>query len=331
MIKKIFILIKLLNIKFFIEALKFFIKTLVKISEFLIFFKNIINLFLLSNLEKKLLKSKNKFKNLFKDKNFNGYLEKGDYESQNKHIVKESYSSWQSLNLQSILITLDLKSDRCKSTLSKLKTLNINPDIFLAKTPNDLNKFIASNHIISDSKPVQIACFLSHLLAIKNALNKFDDEFFLILEDDIVLFPDPILVGLKNAIDNKDWEILQLEHNNPTTFQRSINLYNKGVLLHRWHPLDTGCGSYLIRRKFAESLINYFFENQKLDLKKCYQIDGEIASDQIFYDIAKTLVFTFPISYQDLDFTSQIGYEFSIMKFRRDSLELVKNLWKKYI
>ena len=305
-----------------------------KISEFLIFFKNIINLFLLSNLEKKLLKSKNKFKNLFKDKNFNGYLEKGDYESQNKHIVKESYSSWQSLNLQSILITLDLKSDRCKSTLSKLKTLNINPDIFLAKTPNDLNKFIASNHIISDSKPVQIACFLSHLLAIKNALNKFDDEFFLILEDDIVLFPDPILVGLKNAIDNKDWEILQLEHNNAQGIKRFINLYNKGVLLHRWRRSDYGTSAYLIRRKFAERLIYYFFgkeDDMRIDLQKCYEFDEEIVADKIIYEAAQTLVFTFPLSYQDPNLPSLIGYNSRRMEERASATNLVEELWRKYI
>ena len=334
MLKIIFFLNKLILIKIIFEIIKLISTILVKISKLIIYISNIINLYLLSHLKIKLYESKNKFSKIIQNKNLKKLKNKEFSQREQNELDEQNHSSWKDFDFNTILITVDSQSKRCQSTLNKLKNLDISPDIFLAKTPKDLTKFLTSEHIISDSKPVQIACFISHLLAIKKSLKSSDNKILLILEEDATLFPNPKLVGLKSAIENKDWEILQLEHNNPETIKRYINLYNKGILLHRWLPLDLGTGSYLIRREFAEKLINYFFsstEVEKIELKKCYQIEGEIASDQILYDIAKTLVFTFPISYQDLDYPSLIGYEASLMQVRLEAVEIVKKLWIRYL
>ena len=69
----------------------------------------------------------------------------------------------------------------------------------------------------------------------------------------------------------------------------------------------------------------------RIDLQKCYEIDGEIVADKIIYETAQTLVFTFPLSYQDPNLPSLIGYNSQRMGARADATDLVKALWKKYI
>ena len=113
------------------------------------------------------------------------------------------------------------------------------------------------------------------------------------------------------------------------------NLYNKGVLLHRWRITDYGAAAYLIRRKFAERLINYFFgkgDNMKIDLKKCYEIEGDIVADNIIYDFAQTLVFTFPLCYQDVNLPSEMIHLYNpgASLERVNQNKIVKNLWSKY-
>lgn len=248
---------------------------------------------------------------------------------------KENVSTWSEFNFRSILITVDQTTQRTRSTLKKLQALNIQPDIFLAKTPENLVDYIdTKNLIFSTSRPRDIACFVSHLLAIKNAIDNFDNEFFLILEEDVILFHNPKLVGLSSVLTNKDWEILQLEHLMPECVNRNKRFYQSGILLHRWmNPLDYGAAAYIIRRKFAKNLIKYFFnsDNGKIDLKKCYQYDYPIVSDNIIYDIAQTLVFTFPLAQQDLEFPSLLGYPSYILKLRIASKNLVNEIWRDYL
>tara|TARA_B100001989_G_scaffold188228_1_gene137653 strand:+ start:117 stop:1133 length:1017 start_codon:yes stop_codon:yes gene_type:complete len=243
--------------------------------------------------------------------------------------------TWSEFNFRSVLITVDQNSPRTRSTLKKLQALNIKPEIFLGKTPKNLVDYIdTKNPILSTSRPRDIACLVSHLLAIKNAIDNFDNEFFLILEEDVILFHNPKLVGLSSVLTNEDWEILQLEHLMPESVNRNKRFYQSGILLHRWmNPVDYGTGAYIIRRKFAKNLIQYFFnsDNGKINLKKCYQYDYPIVSDNIIYDIAQTLVFTFPLAQQNLDFPSLLGYSSYITKLRIASRNLVNEIWRDYL
>ena len=328
MFNSIILLIKLISIKLSIEGIKFSIRFLTLISQFFNYAKIILNTYFLSSLEKKFLNLKNNFKN-FKSPKKKDFVEKN-----NKDLIVRDYSTWSNFNFRPILITTDHKSKRCQNTLDNLEKLDLKPDIFVGKTPKDITKFLIKSHILSASKPVQIACLISHLLAIKNALNNFDEDIFLILEDDAILFPNPSLVGLHEAVENKDWEVLQLEHHDAHGIKRFINLYNKGILLHRWHPYGYGSSAYLIRRKFAQRLIYYFFgkeDDMRIDLQRCYEFNEEIVADKIIYDFAQTLVFTFPLSYQDPNLPSLIGYDSRRMEERASATNLVEELWRKYI
>tara|TARA_B100001989_G_scaffold209033_1_gene158049 strand:+ start:3203 stop:4231 length:1029 start_codon:yes stop_codon:yes gene_type:complete len=262
------------------------------------------------------------------------FLQEGENSTAKISPEKNNYSTWSEFNFRSILITVDQNSERTKSTLKKLHALSIQPDIFLGKTPKNLvNHIDTKNPLLSTSRPRDIACFVSHLLAIKYAIDNFDNEFFLIMEEDVILFHNPKLVGLSSVLTNKDWEVLQLEHVMPECVNRNKRFYQSGILLHRWmNPVDYGASAYIIRRKFAQNLIKYFLnsDNDKIDLKKCYQYNYPIVTDNIIYDIAQTLVFTFPLAQQDLDFPSLLGYPSYITKLRIASKNLVNEIWRDY-
>lgn len=243
-------------------------------------------------------------------------------------------STWNEFSFIPILITVNKRSQRTLSTIQKLNILNIKPHIFLGQTPTNLRDYlIESNSIMSPSRPVDLCCFVSHLLAIRDGLINYENDYFLIMEEDVVLFHDPKLVGLSNAMNNNDWEILQLEHCLPECVFRNKNYYESGIMLHRWmNPIDYGTGAYIIRRNFAESLINYFFDakTNKINLNKCYQYQYPIVSDNIIYDLAKTLVFTFPLAHQNLNFPSLLGYSSGTLTSRFSAMTIVKKIWEDY-
>lgn len=251
-----------------------------------------------------------------------------DYSQINKN------SSWSDFKFKPVLITVEQKSKRAVNTINKLKELNIKPHIFRGKTPSNLRDFLFENNtIMSPSRPVDISCFVSHLLAIKDSLNKFKNKYFLIMEDDVILFPDPKLIGLTNVIKNDDWDILQLEHCLPEAVFRNKNFYESGILLQRWmNPFDYGMGAYIIKRSFAKFLIKYFFDSAsgKINLNKCYQYHYPIVSDNIIFDLAQTLVFTFPLAHQNLNFSSLLGYSSDTMSSRFSAVVLVKEIWERY-
>ena len=86
--------------------------------------------------------------------------------------------------------------------------------------------------------------------------------------------------------------------------------------------------------------INYKNDNSPLTLadKEAHSIilsylektDYPILSDNIIYDLAQTLVFTFPLAQQDLDFPSLLGYPSYITKLRIASKNLVNEIWRDY-
>ena len=313
---------------------KIFLKIGIKllfISESII--ANKINPYLEKNsypIDKKFIKLiiKNKAKFVFKL-----FSKKAENELSKSFKIQQK-STWNEFNFIPILITVNKRSQRTLSTIQKLNILNIKPNIFLGQTPTNLRDcLVESNSIMSPSRPVDLCCFTSHLLAIRDAIINYKNDYFLIMEDDVVLFHDPKLVGLSNAMNNNDWEILQLEHSLPECVFRNKNYYDSGIMLHRWmNPIDYGTGAYIIRRNFAESLINYFFDKKtnKINLNKCYQYQYPIVSDNIIYDLAKTLVFTFPLAHQNLNFPSLLGYSSDAMTSRYSAMTIVKKIWEDY-
>tara|TARA_B100001093_G_scaffold504553_1_gene560549 strand:- start:3556 stop:4587 length:1032 start_codon:yes stop_codon:yes gene_type:complete len=250
-------------------------------------------------------------------------------------IIVGHHSTWKNFNLSSILITTKSDLPRFNSTIKYLKNLNINPLIHNGVKSEDLRNVLLSESIISESKASQIACTVSHIFAIEQILNESKDNLFLILEDDVRLFPDPNLIGLENVIKNKDWDIVSFEHNMPYTFKRLHNAFNHGQILQRWdNPKDYGASAYLIKREFAEKLVNYFIkltsDGKKFDLRKTYLYHREIVPDQLIFDMANTLICTFPLSFQNTDYNSEIGYVDSQVLLKENTVEMIIKLWNRF-
>ena len=251
-------------------------------------------------------------------------------------IIVGNHSSWKKFNLSSILISTKSDLPLFNSTIEYLKKLSINPLIHKGIKSENLKSILLNDSSnISRSKASQMACTVSHILAINEILKESKDDLFLILEDDVRLFPDPNLIGLEYIIKNKDWDIVSFEHNMPYTFERLTNAFNHGQILQRWdNPKDYGASAYLIKRDFAEKLVNYFIiltaEGNKVDLRKTYLYHREIVPDQLIFDMGNTLISTFPLSFQNTDYNSEIGYADYQELLKRNAVEMIINLWNRY-
>ena len=251
-------------------------------------------------------------------------------------IIIGSHHTWNKFKFSSILISTKTDIERLNSTKKHLKDLDIKYLNHQAVTHKTLkNVLLEETTLVSKSKVSQISCFVSHIFAIDQILKSKTDETFLILEDDVRLFPDPHLVGLDNIINNKDWDIVTFEHHMPYTFQRLSTSFNHGNLLQRWdNPKDYGASAYLITRDFAKKIVNYFLvdtsEGIKIDLKKTYIFHREIVPDYLLFDLGNTLISTFPLALQNPDFLSEIGYKNYQDMMKRSAIDEVTNLWKKF-
>ena len=150
----------------------------------------------------------------------------------------------------------------------------------------------------------EFACISSHIKAMREALNNSNDDYFVIMEDDIII---PYLIDydklIKDAPD--DFDIIQLlVLYGPTVKYLYENFFiKKDIKFIKWQYLLPSAGMYIITRKCAEKLINKFYKNEKYDFNDCeYQIVADVA----LYSLTNTYVTTFPSVYPNIKMGSEI-------------------------
>ena len=179
-----------------------------------------------------------------------------------------------------------------------------------AITPLMFNKVLHENH----KRPLtckypgcvtcdyEFACLCSHIKAMQECL-KYDDEYFVIMEDDIYL---PFLIDYKNLINKtqKKFDILQLLILYNNTIDSLYNIYKeKNILFIKWQYLLPSTGMYIISRKAAEKLVDLYFNENKYDFSK---FDGQIVADVLLYKSVNTICSTIPYCYPNIDMGSEI-------------------------
>jgi len=180
--------------------------------------------------------------------------------------------------------------------------------------PNDFDNVLEQKRPLSCKFPgctsceYEYACLCSHIKAMKECL-KYNDKYFVIMEDDIYLPFDIDYNNILNDI-NENIEIIQMMVLYDNTINGLNKLYNEtNIKFIKWQYLLPSTGMYIISRKCAERFINLFINNNnKYDfIKSNYQI----VADVLIYSTANTICMTLPYCVPNPELVSDIHPEHS--------------------
>ena len=207
-------------------------------------------------------------------------------------------------------INLDKSTKRKLFMENQFKEKNIDNVRVSAITPDDFDTVLANKRPLTCKHPgcvnceYEIACISSHIKAMKEAITNTNDEWFVVMEDDMLL---PYDIDYDTLIKDAppDFEILQLciSYGNTVEFLYNNLLLNNKLHFIKWQYLLPCAGMYIVSRKGAEKLVNKFYVNGKYDFSSC---EFQIVADVALYSTANTYTATFPCSYPNIEMGSEI-------------------------
>tara|TARA_Y100000389_G_scaffold94212_1_gene90870 strand:+ start:3335 stop:4072 length:738 start_codon:yes stop_codon:yes gene_type:complete len=237
--------------------------------------------------------------------------------------------------MKHIWINIDKNEKRKAFMYKQFNENNIENIRVSAITPLMFDKVLHNNH----TRPLtckypgcitcdyEFACLCSHIKAMQECL-KYDDEYFVIMEDDITL---PFLIDYNKLINSteKKFDILQLLILYNNTIESLNNVFKeKNILFIKWQYLLPSTGMYIISRKSAEKLVTMYFNENKYDFSK---FDGQIVADVLLYKSVNTICSTIPYCYPNIDMGSEIHPDHLIAHQKAvDSIKKVINEHNKY-
>jgi GR25 family glycosyltransferase involved in LPS biosynthesis len=207
-------------------------------------------------------------------------------------------------------INLDKSTKRKLFMENQFKEKNIDNVRVSAITPDDFDTVLANKRPLTCKHPgcvnceYEFACISSHIKAMKEAIMNTNDEWFVVMEDDMLL---PYDIDYDTLIKDAppDFEILQLciSYGNTVEFLYNNLLLNNKLHFIKWQYLLPCAGMYIVSRKGAEKLVNKFYVNGKYDFSSC---EFQIVADVALYSTANTYTATFPCSYPNIEMGSEI-------------------------
>jgi len=237
--------------------------------------------------------------------------------------------------MKHIWINIDKNEKRKAFMYKQFNDNNIENIRVSAITPLMFDKVLHDNH----ARPLtckypgcitcdyEFACLCSHIKAMQECL-KYDDEYFVIMEDDITL---PFLIDYNKLINTteKKFDILQLLILYNNTIESLNNIFKeKNILFIKWQYLLPSTGMYIISRKSAEKLVTMYFNENKYDFSK---FDGQIVADVLLYKSVNTICSTIPYCYPNIDMGSEIHPDHLLSHQKAvDSIKKVINEYNKY-
>ena len=237
--------------------------------------------------------------------------------------------------MKHIWINIDNNEKRKTFMYKQFNENNIENIRVSAITPLMFDKVLHNNH----TRPLtckypdcitcdyEFACLCSHIKAMQECL-KYEDEYFVIMEDDISL---PFLIDYNKLINatEKKFDILQLLILYNNTIESLNNVFkDKNILFIKWQYLLPSTGMYIISRQSAEKLVTLYFNENKYDFTK---FDGQIVADVLLYQSVNTICSTIPYCYPNIDMGSEIHPEHLLSHQKAvDSIKKVINEYKKY-
>lgn len=212
--------------------------------------------------------------------------------------------------MKHLWINIDKNKKRNEFMTKQFNTNNIENIRISAITPSMFDEVLHKNH----KRPLtckypgcitcdyEFACLCSHIKAMQECL-KYDDEYYVIMEDDITL---PFLIDYEKLINTtqKNFDILQLLILYNNTIDTLYNIYKeKNILFIKWQYLLPSTGMYIISRKAAEKLVNIYLNENKYDFSK---FEGQIVADVLLYKSVNTICSTVPYCYPNIEMGSEI-------------------------
>jgi len=162
----------------------------------------------------------------------------------------------------------------------------------------------------------EVACTLSHLKAIKHWIDNSKSEYAIIAEDDLVLETVNNWQWTWNEFLSKidlDYDILQLS---------IIHRGRINTSLHYREIRDSSTACYLIKRSWAEKLLNTYTKNDKVVFNK---MPSPPVADYLIYHTGICLAF--PLFTYSLDFGSSINEE-HVDTIHKKSRQEVLDFWE---
>jgi GR25 family glycosyltransferase involved in LPS biosynthesis len=207
-------------------------------------------------------------------------------------------------------INIDKNIKRYNFMTEQFTKLNLENHRVSAITPFDFDNVLEQKRPLTCKYPgcitceYEFACLCSHIKAMKQALES-EDEYFIIMEDDIQL---SFLIDYQALVKDipHDTEILQMMILFGNT---AINLFKYFKYTNQkyipWQYLLPSTGMYLISRKGAEKLVNMFYnpETQKYDFSSS---EHQIVADVLLYKTAITYATTVPYCVPYIEMGSDI-------------------------
>jgi glycosyltransferase involved in cell wall biosynthesis len=215
--------------------------------------------------------------------------------------------SWKFLNLERcFVINLPNSKERLKFIASHIKNIGLDLKRSEAISPNELDGTFISKNVPPFSNSTKLSVFISHLITLNRAINYSEDDFYLILEDDARLYPDPCSKKLDTILQNNNWDIIQLGTSNLLEQEKLLNFYKRGQLLCRWREPRWGAYGYLIKKEYAKKLVGKYFNGnsfEALNLNDVISLDLA-ANDMLLYQSGDSFTYTYPLAVPDYLFKS---------------------------
>lgn len=209
-------------------------------------------------------------------------------------------------------INIDKNVKRQQFMLNQFQKNQIEHVRVSAITPQDFDNVLAHDRPLTCKYPgcttceYEFACLCSHIKAMQEAL-KSEDEYFIIMEDDIHM---PFIIDYNGLVSDMpdDTEILQmlvLYGNTVLQFFKSFITSKSSRKYAKWQYLLPSTGMYLITRKGAQRLVNMFFDVEK-NKYNFHSSPYQIVADVLLYETATTYATTVPYCYPDAEMGSEI-------------------------
>jgi GR25 family glycosyltransferase involved in LPS biosynthesis len=207
-------------------------------------------------------------------------------------------------------INIDRNTKRQQFMSDQFAKLGLENYRVSAHTPADFDDILVQKRPLTCKYPgcvtceFEFACLCSHLKAMQEGL-KTGDEYFVILEDDVML---PFQIDYTGLIADmpKDTEILQMLILFGNSVMQLYNYHSHTKQRYiKWQYLLPSTGMYLISRQGAQKLVDMFYD-AKTGRYDFSQSPHQIVADVLLYMTAKTYATTHPYAVPEIAMGSDI-------------------------
>ena len=211
-------------------------------------------------------------------------------------------------------INIDGSKDRRAFMEEQFKKNSLDNVRVSAITPCDFDEVLEDKRPLTCKHPgcvrceYEYACISSHIKAMIEGLKDKNNDWFVVMEDDIVIPFDINYDELIRALP-EEAQLVQLLILYGPTVKALYNLsITQNMSFIKWQYLLPSTGMYIISREGAEILVGKYFnlKNNKYDFTTCeYQVVADVA----LYSSITSYATTFPFAYPNIDLESEIHPE----------------------